>query len=124
MFVFHLASFGLVTFFASTLYAASVALYSGTFDPPTQSEERIIRCALGDSDLSRECQQIGNEISRVLIFVNDQSGVDTLASTTERILMVKKALQEYRDRVEILASTPAQTAERFRTLTSKWECFS
>lgn len=116
MFVFRLASLGLVTLLASNLYAASVGLYAGTFDPPSRSEERIIGCALGDAELSRECQQIGNEISRVLILVNEDGEQDTLASTRERLLMVKQAFQDYGDRVEVLASTPAQTAQRFRAL--------
>lgn len=116
MFVLHLASFGLVTLLASNLYAASVALYAGTFDPPTRSEERIIRCALGDLELSQECEQVGEEISRVLILVNEDGEQDTLASTRERLLMVKKAFQDYQDRVEVLPSTPAQTAQRFRAL--------
>jgi hypothetical protein len=93
-----------------------VGLYAGTFDPLTQSEERIILCALGDTALSRECQKIGKEISRVVIFVNEDGEQDTFASTRERVLMVRKTLQAYGDRVEVLASTPAQTAERSRAL--------
>jgi hypothetical protein len=106
----------LVTFFASTLAAASVGLYGSTFDPPTQSEVRIIRCALGDTTLSRACQEIAQEISRVVVLVNEDGGRDTLASTRERLLMVKKALKDYGDRVEIMASTPEQTAKRARAL--------
>ena len=104
-----------LTFFASSLCAASVGLYTGSFDPLTRSEERIIRCALGDKALSRDCQKLANEISRVVILVEDGEQ-DTLASTRERVLMVTKALQGYGDRVEVLASTPAQTAERTRAL--------
>ena len=106
----------LVTFFASTLSAASVGLYGSTFDPPTQSEIRILRCALGDIALPRDCQELAKEISRVVVLVNEDDGRDTLASTRERVRMVKKALEDYGDRVEILASTPEQTAARTRAL--------
>jgi uridine phosphorylase len=116
MFVLQFASGALLSFFASTVCGASVGLYAATFDPPTRSEERIIRCALGDTTLSRQCQDIGKEISRVLVLVNEDDEYDTLASTRERVLMVKKALRDYGNRVEVLASTPAQMSERVRAL--------
>lgn len=114
--VFQFLFGAVLTFFASTVSAASVGLYGSTFDPPTRSEMRIIRCALGDTALPRQCQELGQEISRVVVFVKEDGGRDTLASTRERVLMVKKALEEHGDRVEVLASTPEQTAERTRAL--------
>ena len=116
MFVLPFSLGALLSFLASTAHAASVGLYAGTFDPMTRAEERIIRCALGDADLSRECEKFAKEISRVVILVNEDGEQDTLGSTRERVLMVTKAFQGYGDRVEILASTPAQTAERARAL--------
>ena len=116
MFVLQFAIGVLLTVFASTLSARSVGLYAGSFDPLTRSEERIIRCALGDTAVSRECQKLANEISRVVVLVDEDGEQDTLASTRERVLMVTKALQSYGDRVEVLASTPAQIAERARAL--------
>jgi uridine phosphorylase len=116
MFVLQFVSAAILTFFASTVWAASVALYAGTFDPPSRFEERIIRCALGDRSLSTACQKMGQEISHVLVLVNEDGGPDTLASTRERVLMVKKALEDYRGQVEIRGSTPAQTAERIGAL--------
>lgn len=116
MLVLKFLSCALLNFFASTVCAATVGLYAGTFDPLTRAEERIIRCALGDTDLSHECQKFAKEISRVVILVNEDGEQDTLASTRERVLMLTKAFQGYGDRVEILASTPAQIAERVRAL--------
>jgi uridine phosphorylase/phosphopantetheine adenylyltransferase len=116
MFVLKFSSCALLNFFASTVCAASVGLYAGTFDPLTRAEERIIRCALGDTDLSRECQKFAKEISRVVILVNEDGEQDTLASTRERVLMVTKAFQGYGGRVEIVASTPPQIAERVHAL--------
>jgi len=116
MFILQFSFGALLSFFASTVCAASVALYAGTFDPMTRAEERIIGCALGDTGLSSECRKFAKEISRVVILVNEDGEQDTLASTRERVLMITKAFQDYGDRVEILASTPSQMAERARAL--------
>ena len=116
MFVLQFSTGALLSFFAATVYAASVGFYAGTFDPITRAEERIVSCALGDTGLSRECEKLAKEISRLVILVNEDGEQDTLGSTRERVLMVTRAFQRYGDRVEILASTPAQKAERARAL--------
>jgi hypothetical protein len=43
--------------------------------------------------------------------VNEDDGKDTLASTRERVLMVKTALRKFSDRIEVVASTPAKREE-------------
>lgn len=58
-------------FLSSAAMAASVAFYTGTFDPPTQSQIRMIRCALGDADLHKEYEEIGRKISRLVVLVSD-----------------------------------------------------
>src|SRR5438132_5418228 len=50
--------------------------------------------------------------------VTEDPEQDTLASTRERTLMVKKALQPYGDRVEVVASPPAKEEQRRRALLS------
>src|SRR5262245_31195157 len=90
---------------SSAAIAASVGFYTGTFDPPTQSEMRMIRCALGDADLHRACAEIGKQISRVVVLVSEGSEKETIASTRERILMLTKALEKHADRIEIVAAT-------------------
>src|SRR6266850_2430227 len=56
--------------FPALVAAASVGFYAGTFDPPTSGEIAIVRCALGDSSVNKECQDIGKTISRVMVLVN------------------------------------------------------
>jgi uridine phosphorylase len=96
--------------------AASVAFYAGTFDPPTRSQIRMIRCALGDADLHRACTEIGKQISRVVVLVSEDSEKETIASTRERILMLRKTLEKHGDRVEIEAATTPEVEERRRAL--------
>ena len=50
-----------------------------------------------------------------MVSVNDSSDGDTLASARERALMVKKALQKYGDRVEVVTA-PGNGEEKFRAL--------
>ena len=101
---------------ASMAIAASVGFYAGTFDPPTRSQIRMIRCALGDDPLHKECGEIGKSISRLVVLVIEDSEKDTFASTREQILMLKRALQKHSDRVEIVASTKAEAEQRKRAL--------
>ena len=103
-------------FRATAVMAVAVGIYSGTFDPPSQSQLRMIRCALGDASLSRECETIGKQIARLVVFVNDDIEKDSLASSRERVLMLTKDLQTHADRVEIVAATSAQSEERKRAL--------
>jgi len=86
----------------SVVGAVTVGFYAGTFDPPTLREMAMVRCAFGDASVHKECQGIGKKISRVVVVVNQAGDEDPLASTRERVLMVKKALQKYGDRVEII----------------------
>ncbi|MGE5306021.1 MAG: hypothetical protein ACM3TN_22135 [Alphaproteobacteria bacterium] len=95
--------------------AASVGMYSGTFDPPTLAQLAVVRCAFGDAGVASECRDFGKRISRMVVVVNQPGDEDTLASTRERVLMVKKALQKYGDRVEI-ATAPAGSEEKARSL--------
>jgi nicotinic acid mononucleotide adenylyltransferase len=92
--------------------AATVGFYAGIFDPPTSGEIAIVRCAFGDSSVHKECQDIGKTISRVVVVVNQAGDQDPLASTRERVLMVKKALQKYGDRVEIVTSGDSEEKTR------------
>ncbi len=101
---------------SSAAIAASVGFYAGTFDPPTQSEMRMIRCALGDADLHRACTEIGKQISRVVVLVSEGSEKETIASTRERILMLTKALENHADQVEIVAATTSQAEDKRRAL--------
>ena len=95
--------------------AVTVGFYAGTFDPPTQVEMGMVRCALGDTSVRQGCAGIGKAISRFVVSVNESSDEDTLASTRERALMVKKALQKYGDRVEIMTA-PGNREETTRGL--------
>jgi hypothetical protein len=106
----------LSVFLSSAALAASVGFYAGTFDPPTPSEMRMIRCALGDAGLHRTCAEIGKQISRLVVLVHEDGEKDTLASTRERILMLRKALEKHSDRVEIVAATTPQVEDRRRAL--------
>ena len=109
--------FGMLgVFLASPALAASVGFYAATFDPPTRSQLRIIGCALGDAGLPRECHQLAKQISHLIVWVNDDTGKDTLASTRERLLMVKTAVQKYGAKVEVVASAPAAREARRRAL--------
>src|SRR5215831_5170962 len=95
--------------------AVTVGFYAGTFDPPTLREMAMVRCAFGDASVHKECQEIGKTISRVVVVVNQAGDEDPLASTRERVLMVKKALQKYGDRVEIVTAT-GDSEEKARSL--------
>src|SRR5215468_9250264 len=70
----------------------------------------MVRCAFGDASVHKECQEIGKTISRVVVVVNQAGDEDPLASTRERVLMVKKALQKYGDRVEIVTGDSEEKA--------------
>jgi hypothetical protein len=94
-FSFLIAIFvGFAVLFAPMAMAATVGFYAGTFDPPTQAEMGMVRCALGDTSFHRQCAQIGKSLSRIVVSVNESGDEDTLASTRERALMVKRALQK------------------------------
>jgi hypothetical protein len=95
--------------------AATVGFFAGTFDPPTQAEIAMLRCALGDASVRQECAGIGKTIERLVVSVNQSHDEDTLASTRERALMVKDALRKYRDRVEVVTA-PGSREEKTRAL--------
>ena len=90
--------------------AVTVGFYAGSFDPPTRAEVGIVRCAFGDAGVHKECQDIGKKISRVVVVVNEAGDEDPLASARERVLMVKKALQKYGDRLEIVTGDSEEKA--------------
>ena len=113
--VFSVAFATASVLFPAMVAAASVGFYAGTFDPPTQAEMGMVRCALGDASVHKECPDIGKTISRVVVVVNQAGDEDPLASTRERVLMVKKALQKYGDRVEVV-TTPGDSDEKIRSL--------
>jgi hypothetical protein len=113
--VFPVALFTALVLLPPMVMAATVGFYSGTFDPPTQVEMGIVRCALGDTSVRQECAGIGKTLSRFVVSVNESIDEDTLASTRERALMVKKALQKYGDRVEIMTA-PGNREETTRAL--------
>src|SRR5215475_9767003 len=96
--------------------AAAVGFYASTFDPPTRSEIRMIRCALGDDSLRKDCGEIGKSVSRMVILVIEDSEKDTFASAREQILMLQTALEKHSDRIEIAASTRAKAEQRKRSL--------
>jgi hypothetical protein len=101
--------------FPAMVIAATVGFYAGTFDPPTQLEIGMLRCALGDAGVWKECGGIGKTIARLVVSVNQSHDEDTLASTRERALMVQKALQKYGDRVEVVTA-PGTRDEKTRAL--------
>ncbi len=111
--IFAIAS--LVLLFAPGARAASVGLYAGTFDPPTQAEIAMMRCALGDASVRKECAGIGKTIERLVVSVDQSSDGDTLASATERGLMVRQALRKYGDRVEVVTA-PGSREDKVRAL--------
>ena len=76
----------------------------------------MIRCALGDAGLNQACAEIGQKISRVVVLVSEEGEKETIASTRERILMLRKALEKHDDRVEIVAANRAQAEEKKRAL--------
>src|SRR5499427_10976980 len=96
--------------FPGMAIAATVGFYAGTFDPPTLREMAMVGCAFGDASVHKDCQDIGKNISRVVVVVNQAGDHDPLASTRERVLMVKKALQKYGDRVEIVTGDGEEKA--------------
>ena len=95
--------------------AVTLGFYAGSFDPPTLAEMAIVRCAFGDANVHKECQDVGKTISRVVVAVNQAGDKDPLASTRERVLMVKKALQKYGDRVEVFTA-PGDGEEKVKSL--------
>ncbi|MGE5302459.1 MAG: hypothetical protein ACM3TN_03965 [Alphaproteobacteria bacterium] len=101
-------------FLATTASAGSVGFYSGTFDPPTQGQLKIIACALGDAAFPKECKEIGKQISHLVVSVSTESEKETYASARERALMLKKALEKYGERVEVMAGTPPEIEARTR----------
>jgi Phosphorylase superfamily len=101
---------------ASVLEADSVGIYAATFDPPTQARLRILRCALGDVDLPKDCRNLGKNISRLFVLVREDPNLDTLASTRERTLMVKRALKTYGARVQVLPASSPEAEEKKRSL--------
>ena len=113
--VFPVAFATAAVLFPAMAMAATVGFYAGTFDPPTQAEIGMVRCALGDTSFQKQCAQIGKTISRIVVSVNESSDEDTLASARERALMVKKALQKYGDRVEVVTA-PGNREEKTRAL--------
>ena len=101
--------------FPAMVMAATVGSYAGTFDPPTQVEMGMVRCALGDTSFHKQCAQVAKPLSRIVVSVNASGDEDTLASARERALMVKRALQKYGDRVEIVTA-PGNREEKTRAL--------
>src|SRR6266536_2437749 len=101
---FLLAFLTVSVLFPAMVMAATVGFYAGTFDPPTQAETGMVRCALGDASFHKQCAQIGKPLSRIVVSVNESGVDDTLASARKRALMVKKALQKYGDRDEIVTA--------------------
>ena len=41
--------------FPAMVMAATVGFYAGTFDPPTRAEMGMLRCALGDTNVRKQC---------------------------------------------------------------------
>jgi len=62
-----------------------------------RAEIGIMRCALGDASVRKECSRIGKTIARLVVSINPSHDEDTLASARERALMVERALQKYSD---------------------------
>ncbi len=112
----RLGLIALYVFLAPAAFATTVGFYAANFDPPTRSQLRIIGCALGDPGLPQACQEIAKNISRLVVLVNEDSSKDTLASTRERLLMVKRVVQKYGDKIEVYASTAASRELRKRAL--------
>ena len=112
---FPLAFVTVPVLFAPMAMAATVGFFAGTFDPPTQAEIAMLRCALGDASVRQECAGIGKTIERLVVSVNQSHDEDTLASTRERALMVKDALRKYSDRVEVVTA-PGSREEKTRAL--------
>ena len=75
----------------------------------------MLRCALGDISVRKECAEIGKTIARLVVSVNQSHDEDTLASTRERALMVRSALRNYGDRVEVVTA-PGTREEKIRGL--------
>src|SRR5262245_17953281 len=113
--VFPVALFTALVLLPPMVMAATVGFYAGTFDPPTQREMAMVGCAFGDARVHKDCQDIGKNISRMVVVVNQAGDEDPLTSTRERVLMIKKALQKYGDRVEIVTAT-GDSEEKARSL--------
>jgi hypothetical protein len=112
---FPLAFVPMPVLFAPMAMAATVGFFASTFDPPTQAEIAMLRCALGDASVRQECAGIGKTIERLVVSVNQSHDEDTLASARERALMVKDALRKYSDRVEVVTA-PGNREEKTRAL--------
>src|SRR5262245_48827883 len=114
-FFLSLIFFSFSVLFPPMVGAVTVGFYAGNFDPPTLREMVMVRCAFGDASVHKECQDLGKKISRVVVVVNQAGDEDPLTSTRERVLMVKKALQKYDDRVEIVTAS-GDSEEKARSL--------
>src|SRR5918996_575826 len=62
------------------------------------------------------CEEIGKSISRLIVLVIEDSEKDSLASTREQILMLKRALKKHGARIEIVASTTERAEQKKRAL--------
>src|SRR5262245_17643462 len=113
--LFLVASAVFSVFPAPKAIGAAVGFYASTFDPPTRSQIRMIRCALGDDSLRKDCRGIGRSVSRLVILVIEDSDKETCASIREQILMLKKARDKHSDRTEIAAATSAKGERRERS---------
>lgn len=102
--------------FAATVSSASVGFYSGTFDPPTPAQIKIISCALGEVTVAKECQNIGRRLSRLVVSVGADSDEDHYASVRERVLMLKKALARFGERIEVVAASAAEGGDKTRDI--------
>jgi len=95
---------GFTLWFAPVALAVNAGFYAGTFDPPTLAEIAMLRCALGDAGVRKECAASGQTLARLTVSVNQSNDEDTFASTTERALMIKHALRKYGDRVDVVTA--------------------
>ena len=76
----------------------------------------MLRCALGDAELPQECQEIASQIARLVILVDAAPVIEARASAKERVLMLTRALQAKRPRLEISAQAAAAIEEKRRAL--------
>ena len=83
--------------------AAIVGFYAGAFDPPTQAELGIVRCAFGDASVHKECQDIGKTISRVVVVVNQAGDAGSSGLYPRTRIDGEESAPKYGDRVEVVS---------------------
>lgn len=86
---------------ASSVWAGSIAFYSGSFDPLTQAHEAIIRAAANEPG-----------VDKLYIIVNLSGGKNYNVSGWERTDMLEEAFADLKGKIQIVRSLQEKKEER------------